>query len=102
MPARRRTTCAVWRSLSPQRGQRDGAGTPPWAALRHPRTGATIEILYADRTPETFGRCGAGWFWCSRRRGYSAAGLQSASEITPEAFGTSVEPFEANVITLFR
>ena len=37
----------------------------------HPLTGATIEVFYADRTMETFGRCGAGWFWCSRRRGHA-------------------------------
>jgi hypothetical protein len=36
-----------------------------------PRTGASIEIFYADRTLETFGRCVAGWFWWSRRRGFS-------------------------------
>ena len=35
----------------------------------HPRTGANIEVFYADRTLETFGRVGAGWFWWSRRRG---------------------------------
>jgi hypothetical protein len=40
----------------------------------HPLTGVTIEVFYADRTMETFGRCGAGWFWCSRRRGFSADG----------------------------
>jgi hypothetical protein len=34
----------------------------------HPQTGATIEVLYADRTLETFGRGGAGWFWWPRRR----------------------------------
>jgi hypothetical protein len=39
-----------------------------------PRTGATIEVFYADRELETFGRCGAGWFWCSRRRGFSPEG----------------------------
>jgi hypothetical protein len=39
-----------------------------------PRTGATIEIFYADRTLETFGRSGAGWFWWSRRRGFSPDG----------------------------
>jgi hypothetical protein len=27
-----------------------------------PRTGATIEVFYADRALETFGRGGAGWF----------------------------------------
>ena len=37
----------------------------------HPRTGASIEVFYADRTLETFGRCGAGWFWWPRRRSYS-------------------------------
>ena len=38
----------------------------------HPQTGACIEVLHADRTLETFGTCGAGWFWCSRRRGFSS------------------------------
>ena len=37
----------------------------------HPQTGATIEVFYADRTMETFGRCGAGWFWWRRRRGFA-------------------------------
>jgi hypothetical protein len=36
-----------------------------------PRTGANIEVFYADRALETFGRCGSGWFWCSRQRGHS-------------------------------
>jgi hypothetical protein len=36
-----------------------------------PQTGASIEVFYADRELETFGRCGSGWFWCSRQRGYS-------------------------------
>jgi hypothetical protein len=40
----------------------------------HPRTGVSIEIFYADRTLETFGKCGAGWFWWSRRRGFSPEG----------------------------
>jgi hypothetical protein len=26
-----------------------------------PQTGDTIEVFYADRELETFGRCGAGW-----------------------------------------
>jgi hypothetical protein len=39
-----------------------------------PRTGASIEIFYGDRSLETFGRCGAGWFWWSRRRGRSPDG----------------------------
>jgi hypothetical protein len=37
----------------------------------HPLTGAAIEVFYADRTLETFGRCGPGWFWWYRRRGAS-------------------------------
>ena len=37
----------------------------------HPLTGATIEVFYADGRLETFGRYGAGWFWCCRRRGFS-------------------------------
>ena len=40
----------------------------------HPRTGASIEVFYADRALETFGRCGAGWFWQSRRHGFSPDG----------------------------
>jgi hypothetical protein len=40
----------------------------------YPQTGATIEVFYADRTMETFGRCGAGWFWWPRRRGASPTG----------------------------
>jgi len=34
------------------------------------QTGASMEVFYADRTMETFGSCGAGWFWWSRRRGF--------------------------------
>jgi len=40
----------------------------------NPLTGASIEVFWADRTLETFGRSGAGWFWCSRRRGFSPDG----------------------------
>ena len=39
-----------------------------------PQTGATIEVFYADRELETFGRCGAGWFWWSRRKDFSPDG----------------------------
>jgi hypothetical protein len=41
----------------------------------HPQTGATIEVFYWDRTLETFGRCGAGWFWWFHQRGFSPEGL---------------------------
>ena len=64
------------------------AGTPCSAAnsspqrVRHepfydinPRTGASFEVFWADRALETFGRCGAGWFWWSRRRGFAPQGL---------------------------
>ena len=37
----------------------------------HPLTGISIEVFYADRTLETFGRGGVGWFWWPRRRGFS-------------------------------
>ena len=40
----------------------------------HPLTGISIEVFYADRTLETFGRCGSGWFWWPRRRGFSPDG----------------------------
>jgi hypothetical protein len=40
----------------------------------HPVTGSNFEVFYADRTLETFGRCGAGWFWWLRRRGCSPDG----------------------------
>jgi hypothetical protein len=39
-----------------------------------PRTGISIEVFFSDRTLETFGRGGAGWFWWSRRRGFSPDG----------------------------
>jgi hypothetical protein len=40
----------------------------------HPRTGVSIEVFYTDRTLETFGRGGAGWFWWPRRGGCSPDG----------------------------
>jgi hypothetical protein len=39
-----------------------------------PETGVSIEVFFSDRTLETFGRSGAGWFWWPRRRGYSPVG----------------------------
>ena len=48
-----------------------------------PETGVSIEVFYADRRLETFGRSGAGWFWWPRRRGRSP----DASAIGP--FATS-------------
>jgi hypothetical protein len=40
----------------------------------HPLTGISIEVFYSDRTLETFGGGGAGWFWWSRRRGFAPHG----------------------------
>jgi hypothetical protein len=40
----------------------------------HPLTGISIEIFFTDRTLETFGRGGAGWFWWPRRCGWSPDG----------------------------
>jgi hypothetical protein len=40
----------------------------------HPGTDVSIEVFYADRTLETFGRCDAGWFWWPRWHGCSPAG----------------------------
>ena len=42
----------------------------------HPRTGISFEVFYSDRTLETFGRCGSGWFWWPRQRGFSPDGLR--------------------------
>ena len=39
-----------------------------------PHTGVSIEVFYADRELETFGWCGAGWFWWPRRRGFAPEG----------------------------
>jgi hypothetical protein len=36
-----------------------------------PETSVSIEVFFSDRTLETFGRCGSGWFWCSRQRGFA-------------------------------
>jgi hypothetical protein len=40
----------------------------------NPATGVCVEVFYTDRTLETFGRRGAGWFWWPRRRGRSPDG----------------------------
>jgi hypothetical protein len=39
-----------------------------------PVTGVNIEVFYAGRALETFGRGGVGWFWWPRRRGCSPDG----------------------------
>ncbi|MGY3578940.1 hypothetical protein [Bradyrhizobium sp. USDA 4504] len=40
----------------------------------HPVTGASIEVFFADRSLETFGWRGAGWFWWPRRSGFAPTG----------------------------
>jgi len=42
-----------------QSNSRQGALHEPLFDV-HPRTGANIEVFYADRALETFGRCGSG------------------------------------------
>jgi hypothetical protein len=51
----------------------------------HPRTGASIEVFYADITLETFGRGAAGWFWWPRRRGFSPDGAATGPFATSYA-----------------
>jgi hypothetical protein len=50
-----------------------------------PETDVSIEVFYSDRTLETFGRSGAGWFWWPRRRGFSPNGLATGPFATSYA-----------------
>lgn len=58
---------------APTSNPRQRAGREPFFDV-HPQTGASIEVFYANRALETFGRFGAGWFWWPRRRGCSPDG----------------------------
>jgi hypothetical protein len=53
-----------------------GMGSAPREPLYEvdPRSGASFEVFYADRTLESFGRAGPGWFWWPRRRGFAPDG----------------------------
>jgi hypothetical protein len=51
----------------------------------HPRTGTAFEVFYADRALETFGRCGPGWFWWYRSRGFTPDGARSGPFATSYA-----------------
>jgi len=62
----------------------------------HPQTGVIIEVFYTDRTMETFGRCGAGWFWWSPRRGIAPSGLAAGP------FPTSYAAYRDALVTGFR
>ncbi len=46
--------------------------------------GISIEIFFYDRSMETFGRCGAGWFW-RRRRGFAPEGARTGPFATSYA-----------------
>jgi hypothetical protein len=37
----------------------------------HPLSGASIEVFYRDHALDALGTGRAGWFWWSRRRGFS-------------------------------
>jgi hypothetical protein len=66
----------------------------------HPRTGISFEVFYSDRTLETFGRCGSGWFWWSRRRGFSPAG--PATGPFPTSYAAYRHAMTALAATIFR
>src|SRR4051794_24934094 len=69
-------------SLAPGAGTR--AGREPLFDV-HPQSGTTIEVFHADPALETFGRCGAGWFWWPRRRGFAPEGSPTGPFATPYA-----------------
>ena len=51
----------------------------------HPQTGISLEVFHSDRTLETFGRRGAGWFWWPRQRGCAPAGTPTGPFATDYA-----------------
>jgi hypothetical protein len=57
----------------------------------HSLTGISIEVFYADRTLETFGRADAGWFWWLR--GCSPDGLPTGP------FATSYAAYRHAMVT---
>jgi len=65
-----------------------------------PRTGASIEVFYADRALETFGRVGAGWFWCSRRRGFAPDGPPTGPFAT--SYAAYRHAMDATIIPFLR
>jgi len=58
-----------------------------------PRTGVDIEVFFSDRTMETFGRVGAGWFWWRRRRGFAPEGERTGP------FATSYAAYRNAMVT---
>jgi hypothetical protein len=59
----------------------------------HPQTGVSFEVFFSDRTLETFGRCGAGWFYWARRRGCSPKGQPTGP------FATSFAAYRHAMVT---
>jgi hypothetical protein len=54
----------------------------------HPRTGAIIEVFYAERVlARSSGACGPGWFWWTTQRGCLPHGLPTGP------FGTSYRAY---------
>jgi hypothetical protein len=69
-----------------------------------PVTGLTIEVFFADRTLETFGGGGAGWFWQLRQRGLAPDGPAHGPFPTTfaafrDAFGTGNKQFGRRITT---
>jgi hypothetical protein len=56
----------------------------------NPQTGISFEVFYSDRTLETFGRGGAGWFWWARRIADQRRKGQQPGRLPPatQRFGT--------------
>jgi hypothetical protein len=72
----------------------------------NPRTGISFEVFYSDRTLETFGSGGAGWFWWSRRRGGAPDGSPTGPFATSyaayrHALGTALGT-EGNIFKTLR
>jgi hypothetical protein len=68
--------------MVPQAAQRQRGRREPLYDI-NPLTGASIEVFYANRALETFGRCGPGWYWWFRRPGFAPDGQATGP------FGTS-------------
>jgi hypothetical protein len=80
--------------MVPQAAQRQRGRREPLYDT-NPLTGASIEVFYANRALETFGRCGPGWYWWFRRRGLSPVGPATGPFATScaayrHAMGTSL------------
>jgi hypothetical protein len=70
--------------MAPQAAQRQRPRHEPLFDV-HPQTGVSIEVFHSDRTLETFGRYGSGWFYWARRRGGSPEGHRTGPFATSYA-----------------